>query len=355
MSVNATLAGDAALGLRTSVIVTRADHMQLLRFRGSDARRVLERLCAGAIRARDGQVQHVLLLDMHAHPFADAFLLADDDVYDLLYEGPTAVAMQAHVAEHVPHDWDVATEDLTATHGVIGVDGPFAWELVSRIAGAESVGLPYLTFFHVESFQCIRAGKTGEYGYLFVGPRQQLNDLVTRLQAAGQSLDLVTGSLQVLDDAALESGFFNIRGEGRAALTPIELQLQWRVLFDGDGVGVETLRRHRATGVTARVTTLVAAEQVLIGDEVWLDEQRVGTVLNVVWSVVRGDWILLALLDRGCAVPGIDRFRVRTTAGAVGARSVSPPVLNNASMFISPQMHSFATRGEIRLPPLVRR
>jgi glycine cleavage system aminomethyltransferase T len=346
---------DAARALRTSAIATRLDQLHLARFRGADARRALERLCAGAIRARDGQVQHVLLLDTDAHPFADAFLLCDDDVYDLLYEGPTPEAMRAHVAQHVPHAWDVAFEDRTATHGVIGVDGPFAWEVVSRIAGAESVGLPYLTFFHVGDFRCIRAGKTGEYGYLFVAPRHRLDALEASIHAAGQSLDLVPGSLRALDDAALESGFFNIRGEGRAAVTPIELQLQWRVNADGDGVGVDALRVHRANGVTARVTTLAAPGQVIIGDEVWLDAQLVGTVLNAAWSVVRDEWILLALLDLGCAVPGIDRFRVKTASGEIGARSVSPPVLNNASMFISPQMHSFATRREIALPPLVRR
>lgn len=345
---------DAAVALRTSVIATRCDHMHLARFRGADAMQALARLCAGTIRARDGQVQHVLLLDAWAHPFADAFVVCDDDVYDLLYEGPSPDAMLAHIAQHVRPEWDVAVDDRATTHGVIGIDGPFAWELVSRIVGAESVGLPYLTFFHAGDLQCLRTGKTGEYGYLFVAARSVLDGLHARIEAAGESLHLVPGSLRTLDDAALECGFFSIRGEGRAPLTPIELQLQWRVTFAGEGIGVEALRAHRARGANARVTTMVSRSEVKIGDDVRLDGQPVGTLLNVAWSTALNHWIALALIDLTCAVPGIDRFMVATTAGDVVARSVSPPVLNNASMFISPQMHSFATRDEIALPPLAR-
>ena len=39
---------------------------------------------------------------------------------------------------------------------------------------------------------------------------------------------------------------------------------------------------------------------------------------------------------------------------SVAARSVSPPTLNNRSLFVSPQLHSYATRSGIELPPLAR-
>lgn len=345
---------DAAEALRTSVVVTRLDHVHVVRFTGADAARALNRLAAGVIRARDGQVQHVLLLNEDARCWADGFVLCDDEAYDLMYEGPTPAMMLAHIAAHVPQAWDVVVEDRSLSHALLGIDGPFAWELVSRLAGAEAVGLPYLTFFHADEFCCVRSGKTGEYGYSLLLPRGRVDALEARALAEGVALDAAPGTLEVLDLAALECFFFNIRSEGRADVTPIELQLQWRVSYDGDGVGLLTLRRHRGEGVTSRVTTLLAADRVAVGDAVQLHGSRVGTVLNAAWSRARKEWIALALLDLACAVPGVGAFNVIAAGGPVAARSVSPPILNNASLFVSPQMHSYATRAEIALPRLVR-
>ncbi len=345
---------DAAMALRTTAIITRLDHVHIARFKGADAPRALGRLCAGSIRTRDGQVQHVLLLDPRARCFADAFVLCDDEEFALIYEGPAPAAMLAHIAEHIPRDWAVVIEDQSASHGVIAIDGPFAWAIVSRLAGAESVGLPYLTFFHADGFSCVRAGRTGEYGYSLLAGRHGLDELEARVRAVGADVGAVTGSPDVLDSAALENFFFNIRREGMSDLTPIELQLQWRVTYDGDGVGLEALRAHRAGGSRTRVTTLVAAKPLATGDTVHLADEPAGTLLNAAWSVARAEWIALALLDVRCAVPGI-LFRVATSGGSVDARSVSPPVLNNARMFVSPQMHSYAARDEIALPPLARR
>src|SRR5688572_33407967 len=98
---------DPAVAIRESVVVTRLDHVHLLRFRGEDARAALDVLCAGTVRVRDGQLQHVLLLDEEAHCFADAYLVADDEEYDLLVEGPTPDALRAHLAHHVPSGSDV--------------------------------------------------------------------------------------------------------------------------------------------------------------------------------------------------------------------------------------------------------
>ena len=345
---------DAADALRASVVVTRLDHVHVVRLTGADAARALGRLAAGVIRARDGQVQHVLLLNERARCLADGFVLCDDEAFDLIYEGPTPAAMLTHIAAHLPQEWDVTVEDRSVSHALLGMDGPFAWELVSRIVGAEAVGLPYLTFFHAHEFCCIRSGKTGEYGYSLLLPRGGLDALEARALAEGASLDAAPGTLEVLDTGALECFFFNIRGEGRADVTPIELQLQWRVSYDGDGIGLPELRRHRSVGFASRVTTLLTSDRVAVGDEVRLHGACVGSVLNAGWSPSRKEWVALALLELACALPGIGAFKVSAAAGPVNARSVSPPTLNNASLFVSPQMHSYATRAEISLPRLVR-
>lgn len=346
--------GDATVALRHSVVVTPLTEMRALRFSGPDARRALERLCAGTIRVRDGQLQHILLLHDDATPFADGFLLCDDDRYELLYEGPDPEAMRAHVADHLPIECKIALEDRSTSHAIIGIDGPFAWELVSRLAGAEAVGLPYLTFFKTDAFCCFRAGRTGEYGYGLIVERDTAAALVQGLHAQGADLDVVPGTRDALELAALENFFFNIHREGQAELTPLELQLQWRVNRAGNGVGVAALNARRAAGIAQRVTTLLATGRMGGGDLVLRASTPIGRVLHASWSPSRREWVALALLDIGFAIPGLTKLRVRAAEGEVQARTVTPPVLNNASLFVSAQMHSYATRGEIERPSLVR-
>jgi len=112
------------------------------------------------------------------------------------------------------------------------------------------------------------------------------------------------------------------------------------------------LRQQRKSGHASRVTTLVAQRPLRIGDDVTLHGVHVGSVLNAARSSARGEWVALALLNLACAVPGIHGFRAGNSG--TNARSVAPPVLNNRSIFVNAQMHSYATRDEIALPPLVR-
>jgi aminomethyltransferase len=349
-----TASADPAVAIRQSVAVTRLDHIRAVRLRGPDARSTLDRLCAGALRLRDGQVQHVLLLDQDARCFADAYALCDDEDYELLADGPDQPVLREHIARHLPPGGDVEIEDRNASHVVLGIDGPFAWELLSRLAGAEVVGLPYLTFFHAEEWTCARAGRTGEYGYLLSVPRAHAEEVLARALGAGEPLDVARGTVEALDQCALENFFFNVRREGREPVTPIELQLQWRVDYGKGAVGLEALRRHRAAGVRFRLTCIVAETAVSAGDVVRRDAAPVGRVVNAGWSAARGDCVALALLEPDWAHSGIRGFAVEHGGASVAARSVSPPTLNNRSLFVSPQLHSYETRSGIEFPPLAR-
>jgi glycine cleavage system aminomethyltransferase T len=344
----------AVHAIRESVAWTRLDRVRYLRFTGARARDAVDALCAATLRVRDGQLQHVVLLTDDARCFADAYVLCDDDAYDLLVEGPDAAALDAHIRTHVPPDPGVSVEDRSASHIVLSVDGPYAWELVSRVAGAESIGLPYLTFFHGGGWTCYRAGRTGEFGYGIIVERAGVAELEGRLASEGARLDLQQGDTDALDQCALENLFFNIHREGRAVATPLELQLQWRVSYDKRAVGLDALRARRAAGARERLTSLVSASVINVGDTVSLGGQRVGTIANAGWSETRGDCVALALLDRKWAHPGIDAFTIASAGREVAARSLTGPLLNNRSLFVSPQLHSYATRHEVPLPPLVR-
>ena len=72
-------------------------------------------------------------------------------------------------------------------------------------------------------------------------------------------------------------------------------------------------------------------------------------MLHAVQSPVVQKWVASAVVELPLAVPGISGL----TAGGHAARTSSPPVLNNRSLYVSPQRHTWAERGSPQFPPLV--
>jgi glycine cleavage system aminomethyltransferase T len=214
------------------------------------------------------------------------------------------------------------------------------------------VGLPYLGLFDLAPWLCVRAGKTGEYGYLLLGERTEIGPLLARLEQEGKRFDLAHTNLEALDQCALENGFFNIRREGALQLTPIELQLQWRASYRKDYVGATALRQRRSEGARSRIVTVTGAGPLAEGDAVSLGEACIGRIVNAGPSDTRGDWVALALVEERWAHPGL-RLSAAHGEARVALRSVSPPVINNRSLYVHPQRHSYRMREEQVFAPLV--
>jgi glycine cleavage system aminomethyltransferase T len=343
---------DGILTVRSSVAMSRLQHVHLARIRGKHAFDALDSIFTRDLYLRDGQMLHGLLLDEEARVFADCYVASDDDEFFLLAEGPDKHQLLDYLRRHVGAFDDVEILDAGESHRLIGLDGPYAWELLAKLVGQEVVGLPYLTFFFFEDLLCCRAGKTGEYGYVIIVPEHAVDGTWARLADAGRDLDVVEVTLDVLDHCALENWFFNVRAEGRRPVMPLELQLQWRISGRKEFVGSEALREHRKVPVTRRLTCLVSDSPMQVDDVVRHGGADLGQIVSAGFSPVRDDWVALALLDAEYAYPGIGDFRVGMETAI--ARSVSPPVINNRSLYVNPQVHSYATRHETDFPALKR-
>jgi len=339
--------------LRGGVTMTHSTHLHPFRVSGGDAAwATTNALCSSDLFLRDGQISQTLWLDERARPLADVYVARDDDAFVFLAEtrGPD---LAAHAKEHLRPG--AVLEDLSATHRVLSLNGPFAWELIGRLVGPEVVGLPYLNAFHLPQGWAFRAGKTGEYGYDLLVPNDAAVGLEARLLEEGKRFGLVSADLDVLDQCALENWFFNVRKEGTLDLTPLELQLQWRTSTSREYVGSAALAAHREAGIRRRLVMATAPRAVAQGDTVRLFEEAVGTVANAGHAPLRGDWVVLALVDVRWAHPGIDAFEIDSAAGPVPARTVTPPLPNNLSLYVNLQQDSYATRDEVRAAPLFAR
>jgi len=336
------------------VALAAGDHVQLVRLSGEGAFDLLDAVCPRPLFLRDGQALHGVLLDDAARPIVDLYVVADDLDYLLVAEGLSGADLVDWLKARGPQDLlDCAVTDQTPDHGVLSLHGPYAWELVARLTSPDVLGIPYLSFFDVPGLEglCLRAGKTGEYGYLFVVPRRRLGELRSRLERLGTELGLERATLDELDLCALENGFFSIRDAAAAELTPIELQLQWRVDPRRDFPGADALRAARRarpprlTWVRGPVGGAVPPG----GAVVELADGGRGQLVAARHSPLLGAAIGTVLLPRDRAHPGQDA----TVAGEAGWRTASSPLLDNRSLFIDTQRHCWASRELDRFPPVV--
>jgi glycine cleavage system aminomethyltransferase T len=340
--------------IRQSAALSRMDHVRCVCVRGGRAYEALDGLVTSDLRVRDGQMIHSLLLDEDGRIFADIHLGRDGEEFLILSEGPDSAELQAYLHRHLAAS-DAEFEDWSQARALIMINGPYAWELLALLLGGDVVGLPYLTLFHFNDGICFRTGKTGEYGYGILVPRESIESLWARLLEMGGALDVTVAGLDALDQCALENWYFNIRREGREAVTPVELQLQWRLSNRKPYAGSESVARRRQEGPRQRITCLVTEGPIAAGDAIVIDGSPVGRVVNAGHADILDRWVSLGLLDIRWAHSGIDVFRVRGAGAEVGARSMSPPLLNNRSLHVSPQIHSYATRHEFTFPPLPRK
>lgn len=333
--------------LRHTTALAPGDHVAALRVSGDGAATLLDRVSPGSLFVRPGKMSHTLFLDEEARPIADVYVCCDEDDFLLLVEGLPASGVIDYLAPYA--DADARVEDLGATHAVLCLGGPYAWELLGELTTPDVIGLPYLGFFHHDELVCFRGGKTGEYGYDLLVPRGRVAEVRGRLVELGARYELAEISLEALERAGLENFFWNARRQTRPGLTPIELQLQWRVSYARTFPGAPALAARRRTATT-RAVLLAADAAIADGATVTAAGRAIGTVLHADRSPTRGDWLAVAIVERALAHAGLDGL----AAGAVAARTLSAPSLDNRSLYVEPQRHSFATRATDEFPPIVR-
>jgi len=346
--------------LREGVGLTEPGHVVVLRVEGEGAFALLDCLSTAPLYLREGQLRQTLFLDESARPLADAYVASDEAGYLVLAEGLDAATLLDYVEKHRPATASrerASVASLASSHELLGLHGPYAWELAGAFLGPAVLGMPYLSLLVQDDVVCFRAGKTGEYGYDFLVPRARAAEIRERLRMLGEPFELTPLGLPTLDQAALENWFFSVRTLRETAtaspLTPIELQAQWRVGYARDFVGAQALRARKAEGPRVRATSFTAPVPVAPGDLVLHAARQIGEVLAAGFSHTLGAVAGVALIETRHAHPHIDAFTVRSATGETAIRTRTPPLVNNRSLYVDPHRHAYQTRAGDAFPPLV--
>ena len=327
---------DAVRVIRTGVGLVRHDGIRVHIFDdSSDIERVETRLPMD-LAIRDGQFKQGLLLDEQGRPQADLLVGLIQDKLFIVSRGLDAESVAHALGGGIAGDWDI-----------FGIEGPFAWELMASWDSPGIIGLPYLGAFSPrEGIHILRAGYTGEYGYLML-IRPDLSDAEWgQLGALGQAFDAKEVGLDAIQHCSLENWVFDPLRDGQHQLDALELQLRWRIDMTKEALGVDALRTHKSAGLRRRITAMSAPSSVSVGATVRADGRAIGTILATAPDLEGDTHRVLAVLDMPYAQPGIDSYLV----DEVPCRTQSAPWVLNRSLYVNPQRHAYARRHDVVIP-----
>jgi glycine cleavage system aminomethyltransferase T/acyl carrier protein len=340
--------------LRRRVALCVSPDVRRVRVQGPAAFDLIDRLSTRDVFIRSGQILHTLFLDAQGCAWADVHVAADDDDFLLFVEGPSQAELLAYLRDAIAPGELLEIIDLEPTHALLELSGPFAWELMERLVGPEVLGIPYLNFFDLPELRALafRMGKTGEYAYQLLIPRASTESASARLRSLGEAFGLREVSDQATDLCAIEAGFFCAREPALRRLTPIELQLQWRISVEREVPGMDALRAQRAAGDGKQIRWFRAIDACAPapGATLWRAGSKVGEVLLAHRSAAAGVHVGVALLEPGWSEP--DLILADADGNALLITAVAP-LVRSLSLYVDPQRHTYATREADGLVGLV--
>ena len=338
--------------LRRGIGLSDWNHISRVQVKGPDALDVVNRLVLiDAARIPVGRVASTFILNPDGSVFADTYIWNQWDSYFLLAEGPGTSELLKFVNTHGSLSERTTVTDIADQMALFSIDGPFAWELLKELIGVKILGLRYLESMSQQLIagipvDILRAGKTGEFGYLVICPTASANRVWTGLLEKGREFDAAQCGRQALDLCKLENRFINMQREGAKAANALELNCRIMVERDKEYTAAEAIQTALAGEVKRRLIGLAFEDPESIpieeGAIVCYKDTEIGEIVAADFSYVLGRDIAIAFIHNDYAYVGCP-YSVKTTTGLRFAHTVSAPFIFNKSLTVRPQEHSFFT------------
>lgn len=295
--------------------VDRSAHGRIV-VSGADRASYLQGLLTNDIEAlKAGQGCYAAYLTAQGRMIADLYVYELGDVMLLTLDGGVKDAVLAKLDQFIFSE-DVQLGDVTATFAQIGVIGPDAATIVSRLlTGAPVDALSALVEhgnlraeWNGEPAIVTRVTDTGEPGFDVFVAAPARGAFETALASAG----VAVLDQQTADAIRLEAGVPVFRRDMDEDTIPLEAGIETRAISFSKGcyVGQEVIIRvlHRGHGRVARrlVGVVFDGEQALAGDSVVrVGDREVGRVTSSAMSPALNRPIALAYLHRDFVTPGV--------------------------------------------------
>ena len=204
------------------------------------------------------------------------------------------------IQAHLPGDGSVTVNDISSSRCCIGLWGPRARDLLSRVCDGDlsNDGFPYMTAKPTTIGEvpalALRISYVGELGWEIYAPTELGLHLWDTLWEAGRPLGVIAGGGGAFDSLRLEKGYRLWGNDIHTEYNPYEAGIGFAVrMRKGDFIGRDALREIRARGPERKLCcmTLNDPARVAMGKEPILDGDRIlgyVTSANYGHSIGRG-------------------------------------------------------------------
>ena len=225
--------------IRNSVGVLDTSPLFKYRITGSDAQRFLQRILAREIaNCRVGAAQYTCWCDPDGFVLQDGVVLRLEETEFWLTAGEPSLHYFRSSADRFGFS-EVEIEDLSRNYGILAVQGPHAFTVISQLTSAAD-RMKYFEVAQTEIAGCpvvlSRTGYTGDLGYELWIRAEDAETVWSVLMEAGQGFNIIPIGLVALKMARVEAGLLLLDVDFHSSRfawvdeqreTPVELGWSW--------------------------------------------------------------------------------------------------------------------------------
>ncbi len=293
----------------------------------------LNSVFAGDVESlRFGRVLNTFLADDEGNLLADVYIANNDEEFIVLCESLVSDEELHSILFDKNEGEKYGLTDITDSYSVISVDGFDSWSVCKDIFGVNILGLPYLSIEEFDyddgDINIIRAGKTGEFGYLILIESDKAEELFDTVYSKVKEVNGGLCGLEIHNTCRLDGRFFNIYAEGAVVRNPLYLGLQWMIDLENiEFQGSEPIVSQREQGVDKKIVGVFFDESVsdiALGDKVYDEDGEVGELVAVQYSFHLKKTIALVLMKFEVAYATLTFYYGKPEGPVVSTISMPP-------------------------------
>jgi glycine cleavage system T protein len=278
--------------------------------KGSDAARVLRRMCAGDVDVPVGRIVYTQWLNERGGIEADVTVTREaQDAYLIVSSCATQTRDFHWLTRSIAPTAQAVAVDVSSAYAVLGLMGPCSRELLATLSDTDlgTAAFPFATSRVIDlGYARVRASRityVGELGYELYVPTEFAQSVYDVIVAGGQAFGLQLAGYHALNSLRIEKAYRHWGHDISDEDTPLEAGLQFAVAWDKPGgfVGREALLEQRAAGVRRRLVALALErpDRLLYHNEpIWRDGQLVGRVCSGMFAHTIGAALGLGYVAR---------------------------------------------------------
>jgi aminomethyltransferase len=226
----------------------------------------------------------------------------------------------------------VTTENITAEHATLALQGPKSKHILSKVTGVDLDGIRYYHFAKgkVAGIDGLvaRMGYTGESGFEMHCPAKHAAAMWTAIMKAGADIDIVPCGQAALESLRQEAGYILVGNDHNKSTNPFEAGIGWTVKFGKkDFNGKQALREIVRQGVKRRLVwfSLAGGEIAKTGDKIFSGDKEIGNATSGSYSPTFKAGTAMGYVAPQYAIPGV-AFEIEIDGKRRRAKlSVMPP------------------------------